>query len=462
MNIKDYLELKGYVLTHRKDDEYSCSCPMCGGDDRFHLWTNDDRGGRWACRQGLGDHIGQRLSDGFALGGDFLDLYQHLENVSFTEAKKALGLDSLLEKTNIKKTQSKQEKPYADDKPKNDTWINQAKTFVDEKAENLLNDKTKDWGGLSCLDWLKEKRCLTEKTIRRFKLGLTLKYEEQPYNLWGLKPGERDKVVFFKQNLIIPTWRRGGYIDKIKVRFSKASEKTGQRYKTLGGSNDAPSVYGKPSNVYVVVESELDAILLAQECSNICPICLSGVGKKPTESLAKEIMKADVLLLCLDSDNPGKENLKYWQEHFKNSYCWRIPSDYGKDPTDLEYNYRQGKCPISLARFIEFGIERATAKEQPTEQPKPIEQTKPIEQKPMEQKRELSQEEVEAITNKLDEVLSNAVKTADSMSKENQNYLTSLMDRVDPLCKDGNKKELAVVLTRIQDLTNQVKGDRKL
>ena len=438
MNIKDYLELKGYLLIHCKDDEYRCPCPICGGKDRFHLWTDDNNGGRWACRQGLGDHIGQSLRDGFVLGGDFLDLYMYLENVSFLEAKKALGLDSLPLNKTIYKTQAKQEKPYADDKAKNEIWIRQARKFVEEKAINLFNDKTKAWKGLDCLSWLQQERCLNIETIKRFKLGLITESEKQPLEVWGLEKGENDKLSFCPQNLVIPIWRRGGYIDKIKIRFPEENEKKQekkQRFTTVKGSNDSPSVYNKPSNVYVLVESELDAILLAQECPNVCPISLSGAGKKPTESLAKEIMQADVLLLCLDSDDTGKANLPYWEKHFSNSFPWRISPKYGKDPAELEYNYRQGKCPMSLSRFIEYGIEKATAKEQPTEQ-----------------KRELSQEEVEAITNKLDEVLSNAVKNADSMTKEQQDLLTSLLDQVDHLVNENKKNDLAVVLTKIESL----------
>jgi hypothetical protein len=48
------------------------------------------------------------------------------------------------------------------------------------------------------------------------------------------------------------------------------------------------------------------------------------------------------------------------------------------------------------------------------------------------------------------------------MQKEQQDLLTSLLDQIDTLAKENNKKDLAVVLTRIQDLTNQVKGDIKL
>lgn len=50
----------------------------------------------------------------------------------------------------------------------------------------------------------------------------------------------------------------------------------------ISGSTQSSSRYGEPSKPVIIVESELDAILIQQETSDlVCSIALGGVSKKP-------------------------------------------------------------------------------------------------------------------------------------------------------------------------------------
>lgn len=452
MDIVSYLESIGIQLKSCGNNEFMGACPFCGGEDRFRVWVDEGKEslGRWACRQGLGKHPGFTGNKEFAYTGDFIGLLMELEGKTYQEAKEILGLDDL-SFTPRRTYQAKQENLFSEDKPKNEAWIKQARALAENASTNLFNDDSTMWEGGSCLKWLQEKRCLTQATIKRFKLGLITEYINQDFKDWGLEPytdktGKTvDKLNFYRQNLIIPTWRRGGYIDRIKIRFPKPTANN-QRFTTLRGSNDTPSPYGKPSKIYVVVESELDAILTAQECPDVCPICLGGAGKHPTKDLAEEIKQGDICFLCLDSDKPGQDKLGYWLDNFKNARPLRIPQEYGKDLTELQLNHKEGKSPVDVSMFIEMGLKLADKEKE--QQPQAKEKADVVEDKTPE------------IVERETEILERAVRLADKMSEKEQDYFKSLLDEVEQAEK-MNTQYLSSVLKEIEDLSNKIERNLK-
>jgi len=75
MNIQQVLESRGFNIKKKTAGEYSCSCPFCGGTDRFQVWP--DTGKAW-CRQ-------------CDWKGDDIQLLRELEGFSFQEAAEATG-----------------------------------------------------------------------------------------------------------------------------------------------------------------------------------------------------------------------------------------------------------------------------------------------------------------------------------------------------------------------------------
>ena len=199
-----------------------------------------------------------------------------------------------------------------------------------------------------------------------------------------------------------------------------------------------------------MVESELDAILLAQECPQVCPISLGGAGKHPTKALAEEIKKADVLLLCLDSDETGAEKLAYWLDNFKNASPLRIPADLGlKDLTELQARFIKGESQIDLATFIAIGIEdfKESAKEEKKENLAAGSEATP--------KIKESLEEIAEIIDRESEILKRAIGIADSLSKIEQDYLTSLLEEVDQAEKEKNGYRLFLTLKELEELADK-------
>ena len=46
--ILDLIQNDGLSIQRKGANEYASSCPVCGGDDRFIIWTDSDR---YWCRQ---------------------------------------------------------------------------------------------------------------------------------------------------------------------------------------------------------------------------------------------------------------------------------------------------------------------------------------------------------------------------------------------------------------------------
>lgn len=75
MGIKTILEGNGFKLKKKTSGEYCCSCPFCGGTDRFCVWP--EKNNYW-CRQ-------------CEKKGDDIQLLRDLEGFSFQEAAEATG-----------------------------------------------------------------------------------------------------------------------------------------------------------------------------------------------------------------------------------------------------------------------------------------------------------------------------------------------------------------------------------
>ena len=122
------------------------------------------------------------------------------------------------------------------------------------------------------------------------------------------------------------------------------------KYVEISGSTQFPSVYGNPSKPIIIVESELDAILVQQEASDlVCSIALGGVSKKPDVELHELSKRAPLILLSLDFDAPGKKRYSFWMRQYPHLRPW--PAPYFKSPGDaLE------KSHINMRDWIKCGL----------------------------------------------------------------------------------------------------------
>jgi len=338
-------------VSNHHGGEYHGPCPWCGGTDRFHVWPEENRSedgmtsGRYWCRDGLG-HCGKN--------GDCIQFLRDHEGLSFPEACARLG----------KNVQSA-EKYRAPEYEKRTTWVapvrgtpariwaDQANTLVGWCYEQLFEDQ-------GALAYLKE-RGLKETTLARFGLGWNP--GKKGYGLfrkretWGLLPEMNEKTGKARQlwipiGWIIPCMAEGSVV-RIRVRQIDGAA-FGPRYYVVPGSSSSTMLIepGVKSHreVYVIVESELDAILIAQEAGDICGVvALGSASTRPDAATTARLKEAGCILNALDFDAAGKKEAKgWWLENFTDQKYWPVPE--AKDPGDA---YKAG---VNIREWVTAGL----------------------------------------------------------------------------------------------------------
>jgi hypothetical protein len=206
------------------------------------------------------------------------------------------------------------------------------------------------------LGWLKECRGLSEETIRAHRLGLALINRFEGYEQWGLEQVFKDdgtpKKIWIPLGLTIPLWQEGK-IYRIRIRrpkFALRSE-ADPRYYLLRGSDTRSLVLGQDRDVFTILESELDAILLVQEAGDLSGvISLGNAQTRPDVKAMESLSHSKLILVALDGDDAGaKEAWGWWLNHFPRARRW--PPVGGKDPGEM---FLAG---MNLRTWIEAGID---------------------------------------------------------------------------------------------------------
>ena len=317
--------------------EYHSPCPGCGGKDRFCVWPeeNDGQGSYW-CRQ-------------CGKGGDAIQFLIDFEAMTFPQACQHLGRELPTRSPyrapvppGQKAHQPYQANPDPESPP--DKWIEKATALVNWAHAKLITNPSK-------LKWLSA-RGIRKKTVERFRLGWNLGKDGKdiwrPRELWGLetvlKNNGHKKRLWLPQGLVIPHIV-DGEVHRIRIRRTKDEP----RYYIIPGSAMDYMILRPNSRAFVIVEAELDAILLDQECGDICGAMATGSSSaKPHALAAAKLKDVSMILLALDYDAAGAKALAWWQEHFPQSMRWPVPE--GKDPGDA---YKKG---VDIAAWIRSGL----------------------------------------------------------------------------------------------------------
>ena len=238
------------------------------------------------------------------------------------------------------------------------TLAGQAATFQNERAYDLRRQlpqkpwRSKKWqaesqkliraaqiylwgpNGKERLSYLVHERGLSIDTIRRHGLGWLPARDHMP------------------SKILIPCYdSRGGLI---RIRFRIDRPKPGrERYRIRRGSNScAPFplglISGKP---VILVESELDAILIAQETGERVGVLSMGTtGAKLTPAMIGYLNeKIPVTLISLDNDQGGREKTARLMSELKIAIDWPVPEEYGKDPGEAWKR-------MSIGKWVQAGL----------------------------------------------------------------------------------------------------------
>ena len=347
INLLELIQADGFTFkrvasTH--GGEYAGPCPWCGGNDRFLIWPQY-KGGRYWCR-------------GCEKTGDTIQYLRDSRGLSFAEACQKLGIS----KAGYKRKRSKPapEKPTFKPKqyePPPELWIQKAAAFLKFTQEKLWAPE-----GRAALDFLHGKG-LTGATIRRGGIGFNPLDLYRDRQGWGL-PREirfdgKQKLVWIPAGIVIPLTPLLQHKEQAqskegvaRLRVRRNDPGADPRYVIVAGSTMAPLVLEPDKNIFVIVESELDALLLWQEAADLTGIMAMGAaGMKPDAFSHSLLIKSEKILIGLDYDPAGARYAqKFWPETYGQKVKrWPVP--FGKDPSDA---WQQG---LNIREWIEAGIE---------------------------------------------------------------------------------------------------------
>lgn len=109
-------------------------------------------------------------------------------------------------------------------------------------------------------------------------------------------------------------------------------------------------VWDNKHDLFVVVESELDGMLLNQEAGNLVNVAAIGsVSIKPDVALHEKLLNCRLILVSLDADKAGiRTSYKWWLRYYDQARRWPVP--VGKDPSEA---YEQG---LDIRVWIQAGL----------------------------------------------------------------------------------------------------------
>lgn len=340
-------QLKRTAATH--GGEWTGPCPGCGGRDRFHVWPEKADSKR-------SERIGVYWCRSCGKSGDIVQFLVDFDGKSYHEAFQALGIASNGGQDEDYRTPRPHQAAPCTLKPQEtaknneqepqqgDTWLEKAAKLVEHAEAELKNNAL-------ILKWLK-KRGIGKKTAAGMRLGWLAEDRFRARSLWGLPEQLKDdgtpKKLWIPSGLVIPMNNWDNRILRIRIRRWADRE---PRYYVLPGSSMVCMAHGLPARVAVVVESELDAIMLAGITVDIAAVvALGSATAKPGPKLFEQLVECSVVLVALDSDRAGAAAMRWWKEALPRSRRWPVPS--GKDPGEA---YAAG---VDIRKWVEAGIPR--------------------------------------------------------------------------------------------------------
>ena len=281
--------------------EWAGPCPICGGQDRFHIQPDQDW---WICR-------GCQPK-----GGDTIDLVKRLYNVNTMEA-----LDMILGKSFPLAGWNPMPAPRTVPTPKAPpTWQQTGLAAAVECAVEIFNPINKVG-----LDGLHE-RGLTDETIVAWMVG------------WNCQP-RHIQHLWVEQGWTIPGLAVDGHLWYLKVRRERATT-WADKYTQVkhNGETTSPALLGRLTgkSTLLVCEGEFDAMLAWQEVGDLVDVATMGsAGGNPTP-WALYLIGYRRILVCYDLDEAGEKGRHHWDSYLATRHI-RLPLNIGigKDITDF-------------------------------------------------------------------------------------------------------------------------------
>ncbi len=205
----------------------------------------------------------------------------------------------------------------------NKIWREHSVKFLIESHLELMEDKAvlRYLGG----------RGIPPGTAEMFGLGWNSKDGYRDRGAWGLD-ATSGKSLYLPAGITIPSYR-----DRMLVRIRIRRREGESRYFIVAGSASCPMVFPPGETVpaiYVIVESELDAIMIAGLQTPVGVVATGSAFAKPDEALHETLSRAKRLLIALDNDTAGQNAARWWLDIYDHARRVAFP-DGAKDPGEL-------------------------------------------------------------------------------------------------------------------------------
>ncbi|MDY0268212.1 hypothetical protein [Trichloromonas sp.] len=362
-------------VSGNKGGEWHGPCPACGTSqadpsksDRFVVWPEI---GGWMCRN--------------CGAGDAIEFLRKFEGMTCPEAHEALGKvcesttcpvrdkcrmarDRVRAAAHVPDlTAPKIKRPVvtswqaAEATGPVNTWRGKAAAMVEWCHHRLLGNREQ-------LDYLAS-RGLSVEAVKKFRLGWNPEDLYRARSAWGLpeeistKTG-KPKKLWIPKGIVIP------YFDAVGVHRLQIRQPEGEpRYYWLPGSGDDVLIIGDHTAACVVVESALDALLIAWQAGDVAAaLPLGTCNARPKQTAAAILRKSLCILVALDFEprenpktgkieNPGGHAAQWWTTTFSQSVRWPVPS--GKDPG--EYHQTGGDVRAWIIAGLPPGLRPKTS-----------------------------------------------------------------------------------------------------
>ena len=319
--------------------KHESPCPSCGGNNCFHIWTERQEGGKFWCRK-------------CKKSGDVINYLMIFRGMDYNKACDVSGIYPARKTIwNRKPRTANADHTIPCYESPSLQWQHQANSLLEWSIKCLWDEKY-----IKVREWLNNERGFTDDTIKLGNLGWIphdIYLERSSFGLpEKLKEGGVPYKLRIPSGLVIPC-----FINEIiqRLRIRVRNPKDGSKYWQIEGSSSIPMVLGN-KDVFIIIESDLDALLLNQIAGDIIGvISLGSAYFKPDADIYSILKNAGKVLVSLDSDESGAEiSWKWWLSDFPNAIRW--PIIRGKDPAEAYLN------GLNLRKWIELGINESVAR----------------------------------------------------------------------------------------------------
>ena len=327
---------------NNSQEEWYSACPNkeCTSDnDGFVMWP------AIVMKKCIGKYWCRRCNN----KGDTIDFAVKFSGYRYKDAFDSFGLEG---NANVPKLQGNNNSTKPLHKPvilpsvsSQDTelWRSKALSFVNKSHQFLLLN-------YPLIEKLTTCRGLSLDVIKSSGIGWNPIESYEDNSAWGIISQGKIKLP---AGLIIPYRLPSGNIMAIKVRLADVVE--GSRYWSIKGSDNSFLITGNRHSKHVfIIESELDAYLMAHINPSICAIAIGGNTKSLAHDIVAEtiINKVEGVFIVHDNDAGGLSCLAKHQQDFPKAIAYPTPAEY-KDLGEAA----QGKMDIALwiKKAINYG-----------------------------------------------------------------------------------------------------------